>query len=814
MGGRFVDLDEDSRRALGFDSLLDAVADYAVSEEGRRRVRALRPLREAEAVRFELESVGEVVREIGAGGRLLGAGLPDALPALAALGVEGARASTLELRDLASVLVEAAALRARLCRLAEKDSPRLRALGRALSDLRGEAQPIAEGVEPDGRIADEASPELARLRRAVARTTQAIRRRLEGLLRDPGSAGAVRDDYVTERNGRFVIPVRSDSARSVRGIVHAASSSGATLFVEPFETVEMNNELVRLREREQEEQERVVRSWMERLRERLPEVRETVERILELDSLQARALFALRSEGEIPAVEEAGPLELEEARHPLLDRRLREQGGRAVPFDLRLDPPDRVLVISGPNAGGKTVALKAIGLAVLMAQSGIPVAARRARLPLYAQVRADVGDRQSIEADLSTFSAHMKAVSAVLSGLAPPALVLLDEIGTGTEPSEGAALAQAILEHLRKPAVTVVATTHHGRLKAWAMTADGAASAAMDFDEAALRPTFRLVAGAAGVSAGISIARRLGLHHDLVVRAQAVLGSEDGAAESALRRLRQLLREAEAGKQELERRREELARERERCRREVEAELARLRGSAREGIEAAVRDFRQAARSELEALRDRVERERLSRLAARAEVRLRGKFRKEAAGRLPQLRDTERPPAAEAAPGELTPGTRVRVLSFDREGEVVRVRGDRVELRLGAVSFSVSRSDVVPAGVRTGPDRRTGGSLASRRGATGSPVEAAREAAELRGEASRDLVLVGKKVEEALEEVDRFLDRAALDGMAEVRLVHGHGTGRLRLAVRQHLSGHPHVASYRPGRPPEGGDGATVVQLR
>lgn len=809
MSDRFVDLDEESRGALDFDVLLGVVAGYAVSEEGRRRVRGLRPLRDGAAVRREQESVGEVVREVGANGRLLPVGLPDPLPALAALEIEAARASTLELRDLARVLLGAAALRGRLLRLAEKGSPRLRAMGRELSDLRGEARPIADCVEPDGRIADGASPELGRLRRAVAGTSEAIRRRLEGILREPGSAGAFRDDYVTERNGRFVIPVRSDRARSVRGIVHGVSSSGATLFVEPLETVEMNNELVRLREQELEEQERVLRAWMARLRERLSEVRQTVERVLELDSLQARALFALRTGAEIPLLEEGGPLELAGIRHPLLDRKLQEQGGRAVPFDLRLEPPDRVLVVSGPNAGGKTVVLKTIGLAVLMAQSGIPVTARRARLPLYAQVKADVGDRQSIEADLSTFSAHVQAVSSVLSELVTPSLVLLDEVGTGTEPSEGAALAQAILERLRRPGVTAVATTHLGRLKAWALTADGAATAAMEFDEAALRPTFRLVAGVAGVSAGISIAERLGLDPGVIARARAVVASEDRDAESALGRLHELLRETEARKEELARRREELARERERGRLEVEAELARLRGWAREEIEATVRGFRQAARSELEALRDRAEHDRLSRLASRAEARLRDELRKEAARHEPNLRDGQRPTAgAETFPGELRPGTRVRVLSLDREGEIVGVRKDRVELRLGAVSFSASRCDVVPVPAGTGQ----GGEGARTPRATAA--EAAGETAELRGCATRDLLLLGRKIEEALEEVDRFLDSAALDGMTEVRLVHGHGTGRLRLAVRRHLSGHPLVASYRPGRPSEGGDGATVVRLR
>ncbi len=805
-----VDLDPDSRRALEFDAVLEVVASHAVTEEGARRMAALNPLRDEAAARAHLAAVEETGREIGARGRLLPGRLADPLVALGALAVEGARASTVALRDLALVLLAAADGRARLASLPERESPRLRSLGRGLPDLRREARAIVDHVEPEGRITDDASAELKRLRAAVARTAEAIRRRLESFLREPGSGGVIRDEFVTQRNGRFVIPVRGDSPRPVRGIVHAASSSGATLFVEPLETVETNNALIQLREQEQEEQERVVQGWMAALRARLEEVRLAVEGVLELDSLQARALFARDAGAVTPVVAEGNDLDLEGVRHPLLDRRLREEGVRSVPFDLRLKPPDRVLVVSGPNAGGKTVALKTVGLAALMAQSGIPVTACRARLPLFRQVRADIGDHQSIEADLSTFSAHVREVSSVLRTLEPPALLLFDEIGTGTEPSEGAALAQAVLERLRRPGVTAVATTHQGALKAWAMTAEGARSAAMEFDTETLRPTFRLILGSAGVSAGIEVAERHGLDPDVVGRAREILGGEGRKAEAYLSRLHELLREVEERRDELERLQTEMAGERDRERRQMEAEVARLRAAAREGLEEVVRDFREVARKELEALRDRAERARLERRLLRTEARLHGERERRAKDHVARAIGREEDPAPEVPREQIQPGLRVRIRSLDREGEIVRVRGSRVEVRLGTVTFTVDRSDVVAAEGRPHGDA----GLPSPTRVPARPLEAAREGADLRGEGSRELLLLGRTVEEALEEVDRFLDRAALEGVSEVRVVHGHGTGRLKAAVRSHLKGHPHAASHRPGEPREGGDGATVVILK
>ncbi|MBZ5640962.1 MAG: Smr/MutS family protein, partial [Acidobacteriia bacterium] len=690
--------------------------------------------------------------------------------------------------------------RAALLRLPAADYPKLRDLGAASPDLRAEAVEVVRNVEPDGRISDDASQELRRIRVAASRVGERLRRMLESYLHEPGAETVIQDDFITQRNGRYVIPVRSDAPRGVRGIVHSASSSGATLFVEPMESVDLNNELVRLSEAEAAEQDRVVERWSRRFRDRHGDVLVAMDGLVSADTLQARALFAAAAEAVTPRIGPGFPLRVREARHPLLDRRLRDQGARCVPIGIELNPPDQVLVISGPNAGGKTVALKTLGLAVVMAHSGLPVAAREASLPLYRQVRADIGDHQSIDADLSTFSAHVRAVARFLETMEPPALLLFDEIGTGTEPAEGVALAQAVLERLLAPGITAVATTHQGVLKAWAFTTAGAASAAMEFDEETLKPTFRILMGAAGVSAGVEIAARLGLPEAVVDRARALIAPGGRQTEDYLSRLRELVSDLEARRASVVTEQERLREEERRLASRAAADSERWRRHAQESLEGALRAFHEQGKRELQAIHDKRERARLEKEQARAESRLKGEIRRKTGG-VPPGGGTASEPAAPISP---RPGLRVRVLSLDREGEIVSVRGDKVEVRMGSVGIMVLGADLAPAGAEapTAPAR----AAAARRPAEPGPG--------LTDDTPTELLLIGKTVDEALPELDRFLDQAALHGTAEVRVVHGHGTGRLRASVRRFLRGHPHVESQRSGEPREGGDGATVVRIR
>ncbi len=793
------DLDPETRRVLELDAVLEYASSFASSAPGTARLLALRPIADARALDADHAAVDEAGQHVVGHGRLLPARLPDPAPALEPLGREGMQVDPLPLRELAVVLLEAADARRRLAALPGEGFAALRALGREIPDLTALARPVVTHVTPDGRLEDGASPELARIRQAIARVGERLRRQLESFLHDPSSATVVRDDFVTQRNGRFVIPVRADAPKAVEGIVHAASSSGQTLFVEPIASVALNNDLVRLLEEEAAERDRVVRGWAERFRARLPEVEAAVSGIAELDGLQARALFGRAIEGVRPRLLAGAPVDLRGVRHPLLDRRLKEQGAGCIPISIAIDPYDRVLLISGPNTGGKTVALKTVGLTILMAQSGLPVAAEAATIPVFGQMRADIGDHQSIDADLSTFSAHVRAVTRALSEARTPALFLFDEIGTGTEPGEGAALAQAILERLLARGITAIATTHHAALKGWAFSDERVLSAAMEFDPETLRPTYRVLPGVAGASAGIEVASRLGLDPAIIDRARSLFGESAGTAERMMTRLRELTAEMSHLTESLRDREAALEAERRRVEAEAREESQRRREESARTLDTALREFRRQSQQELLTIADARERAKAERAHVKAEGRLRETLRATTTA------------AAPRAPFTPVPGARVRIVSYDREGEIVSVRGETIDVRMGSATFSVKRADlapVEPAGPPPAPAAR--GKLAALLAGRSRAPLPERSAAER----PRELHLLGHTVDEALPEVDRFLDAASVEGCTEVRIVHGHGTGRLRVAVRGHLRGHPQVETFRPGAPNEGGDAATVVTLR
>jgi len=794
-----VDVDAATRASLEFDRVLEDVAGEARTAPGRDAVLASRPTRDPARARERVAAVDEMTRLLAGRGRPVPGGLPDPRPALTLLRIADAHPRARDLRDLAAFVAFAAELRARLGEAAEEDGlPRLEALARSAPDLGVRVRAILAAIEPDGRLADDASEGLRRIRRDMARVGARLRALLEGMLRDPGAAGRVQDEFVTQRNGRFVIPVRADAHGGVRGIVHASSSSGATLFVEPLESVESNNQLVRLQEQEAEETERILAAWSDGLRAVQDDVSACVDAVTRADALQARAVWAERAGAVLPEFVDEGALRLVGARHPLLDRRLRERGDGCVPITIVIDPWDRVLVLSGPNAGGKTVALKTLGLAPLLAQAGIPVPAESARLPVFGQVRADIGDHQSLAADLSTFSAHLGATRDVLRDLRPPALVLFDEIGTGTDPAEGAALAQAVLERLGRSGVTTAATTHHGAVKAWAFGRCGVVSAALEFDRETLRPTYRVLTGAAGVSAGLDVAERLGLDGDVVARARALIGEDAVRAEVYLERLRERMAELERERAELGERARAIERSESEVAARIDREVARVRDEAARRFDEQVVAFRELGRREIENLKDGRERERARRAQREAERRL----ATEAARRRDRVARTS-PADVVPTPRDWSPraGDRVRIVSFDRDGIVEAVDGDRVTVRLGAVSFRVALADV----------RRQVGEAPSTPGGSSGTARPRVPEDDLAPGPEREINLIGRTVVEALPEVDRFLDRAVRAGWPEVRIVHGHGTGRLRAAIRSHLRGHPLGRRHRSGGPGEGGDGATVV---
>jgi len=688
--------------------------------------------------------------------------------------------------------------------------PLLTARAGAVADLLPLAVAIRRAVLPNGEISDDAAPELKRIRANMGRTRETIQKTLERILRSRG--GEAGEDYVTLRNERFVIPVRAAERRQVQGVVHAASATGQTVFVEPLETIELNNKIVQLSEDEASEIARILVELTERLRGNLGPLRFGVETIAELDSVFARARFAREFDCSLPEFASDALLELKNARHPVLADTLRARGRSIVPITLSLGGPnsETVLVISGPNTGGKTVALKTVGMAALAAQSGIPVAAEIARLPLVDRVLVDIGDEQSIAADLSTFSAHMLNVRAMLEAATRHSLVLVDELGTGTAPEEGAALAVALLDEFRARGCLTLATTHHDRLKTYASTTAGVLNAAVEFDEVNLRPTYRLMVGVPGGSSGIDIAQRLGLPEHVIERARAQLSPEAHEAAALIAYLHRSRDELEALKREATRAAHDLALEKKQLQTEwTERQRKRLKELEQQFAQTLEKHEKEVARA-IEAVKERQLRAQLEKQTQRKLVKARGDAREEAdAATVAHLADTQADLGTVAtqtlrpvAQSDLVPGARVRVRGLPTPVTLRRHDDTSAEVEAGPLRMKVALADITAV---VGNDAPAKPSLP--RGVTLRTQPSAEPASE-------EINLIGCTVEEATRRVDKFLDQAALAGSSQVRLIHGHGTGALRRGLAEFLKTHPLVEAIRAEAEDHGGAAITLVQLK
>jgi len=692
--------------------------------------------------------------------------------------------------------------------------PLLAARAGAVADLRPLATAIRRAVLPNGEISDDATPELKRIRANMGRTRETVQKTLERILRSRG--GEAGEDYVTLRNDRFVIPVRAAERRQVQGVVHAASATGQTVFVEPFETVDLNNKIVQLAEDEAAEITRILVELTERLRGNLVPLRFAIDTIAELDSVFARARFAREFDCTLPQFtsEPTGDasLDLKGARHPVLADTLRAHGRSIVPITLALGGPDAetVLVVSGPNTGGKTVALKTVGLAALAAQSGIPVAAEAARLPLVDRVLVDIGDEQSIAADLSTFSAHMLNVRAMLEAATPHSLVLVDELGTGTAPEEGAALAVALLDEFRARGCLTLATTHHDRLKTYASTTPGVLNAAVEFDEVNLRPTYRLMVGVPGGSSGIDIARRLGLPAHVIDRARAQLSPEAHEAAALIAYLHRSRDELEVAKREATRAAQDLAVEKKQLQTEwTERQRKRLKELEQQFAQTLEKHEKEAARA-IESVKERELRAQLEKQTHRKLVKARGDAREEAdAATVAHLADSQADLGAAAAQAlkpvaqsDLVPGARVRVRGLPTPVTLRRRDGTSAEIEAGPLRMKVALADITAVVGNDAPAKTV-----LPRGVTVRTQPSAEPASE-------EINLIGCTVEEATRRVDKFLDQAALAGSSQVRLIHGHGTGALRRGLAEFLKTHPLVEAIRAEANDRGGEAITLVELK
>jgi DNA mismatch repair protein MutS2 len=667
---------------------------------------------------------------------------------------------------------------------------------------------IRRSVLPNGEISDDASPALRKIRASMNQTRDAIQKTLKHILRTKNAEAG--EDYVTLRNDRFVIPLRAENRRSVPGVVHGASATGQTIFLEPLETVETNNQLVQLREDEAAEIVRILRE----LTERLQRVREPLvlasETIAELDSVFARARFAQEFDAVMPEFSEASELRLEAARHPVLENKLRKESRAVVPMSLELGGEERVLVISGPNTGGKTVALKTTGIAALSAQSGIPVAAQRAVLPFFDRVLVDIGDEQSIAADLSTFSAHMLNLKAMLEAATPESLVLVDEMGTGTAPEEGAALAVALLDEFRTKNCIVLATTHHDRLKTYASTTPGVVNAAVEFDDVILRPTYRLMVGVPGGSSGIAIARRLGIAEPIIAQARSLMAPEALEAADLIAYLHRSRDELDRMQQQMTAERHALDEERKKLRDEwVGRQQSRIRELEEKFAEMQKRFDENVARV-VEAVKERELRGSVEKFARHKAQDVRGEARDELNAAVVQtISESQQDLGAPAVgkegvtAGQLQPGTKVHVRGFSKPVVLRRIDGTSAEIEAGPLRMKVGFDEI------TGIE---GTSTASTpRSSKGSITVRAQASDEGTG---GEINLIGCTVEEATERVDKFLDEAALANRSRVRIIHGHGTGALRKGLAQFLSKHPLVDNQSFETEERGGKAVTIVELR
>ena len=807
-------------RALEFERIVEAVQSFALTPMGAEQLGRLAPAADAQQVAAWLAATSETVRYLGANPLLplrASGELPDVLAALA---VNGRPLEALRLLALADFLDSVEDSRAAVHRVAAS-YPLLDGIAGAVASFKRETMAVREKIEPSGDVADTASPELKLIRERQRKQRTRLRGTLESFLRGKETAKYLQDQVVTERNGRYVLVVKAEHRSSIPGIVHGSSTSGASLFLEPLSTVEINNDIVALEEQEREEIHRILLALTDSFRARASDFDRTLAAATELDVIQGRARFSLLVNGVEPRISADGAFELRSARHPLLMREVtarlpdavaaspseREGRKEPVPVTITIVPPATCLLITGPNTGGKTVALKTAGLLAMMAQAGLHIpAAEGSRLPVFRSLFADIGDEQSIGASLSTFSGHIANIVAVDRQLDVPALVLLDEVGSGTDPMEGGALGVAVVDHFRRRGATVIATSHYDALKTYAATTDTVTGAAFGFEADTFEPTYRLVYGSAGRSLALEIAARLGLNPSIVAAARQQLSEREAQLSEHLAKIDRDMRALEhehrlatRERQTLEaaevrfRQREDLLRHREET----------FRNRLNEEIETQVR----RARSEIDDV--------IAQLKAKTAAIASASTRGVSTGETGAVRSDARtavdtvmkrflepvealaPPApAGNAPGI---GDRVVVGGLGLEGVVTAVHDGTADLDVHGKRMRASIRDLRVVGVAAAvaPAKvNVNVRLQPREGATS------------------DLNLIGCSVDEAIARAERFLDESLLGDQRTVRLIHGYGTGQLKRAIAGFLQQHPLVARFAPAPPAQGGGGVTVVELK
>ncbi len=790
-------------RALEFDRIVEAVQSFALTPMGAERLGQLSPSTDPARVAQLLAATTEAARFATAYGNfplLASSDLPQTLDALA---VEGRPLEPGRLLALAAFLDSVDDTRAAI-RRAGGGFTLLEALSATAASFQPEVGRVRDAIDPSGDVVDGASPELKAIRERLRKQRARLRGTLESYLRGRDTAKYLQDQVVTERNGRFVLVVKTEHRAAIPGIVHGASTSGASLFLEPLSTVEINNDIVALEEQEHAEILRILLALTDAFRRRPADLHRTIEAGTELDVLQGRARFSNSIDGVEPRLSTDGAVDLLAARHPLL--------AQPVPVTLRILQPATVLLITGPNTGGKTVALKTLGLLALMAQSGLRLpAADGSRLPVFRSIFADIGDEQSIDASLSTFSAHVTNIAAMDRGLALPALVLLDEIGSGTDPLEGGALGVAMVDHFRTNGAIVAATSHFDALKTYASTTSGVTSAAFGFDAQTFAPSYELRYGSPGRSLALEIAARLGLNPAVVAAARRNLSQRETQLAEHLAKIDHDMRSLEHEQRLAARERETLEAEEARMRQREDALRQRedtFRRRLNEALDAQVREARREIDDVIAALK--TETAAIAREAARqpASTGDAGHARRDARAAVDSVVKRFLEPVEEALPADPpaeapgatpAPGDRVVMIGLGLEAIVTAVHGDTADLDVRGKRMRAQLRDLRVAAPSA--------SAAVRRVSVHVDLQP-------RENAGTDLNVIGCTVDEALARAERFLDESLLNDHRTIRVIHGYGTGQLKRALTGYLQQHPLVARLESAPPEQGGGGVTVVELK
>ena len=792
-------MNDKTLRVLEYHKIIEKVAEKAESELGKEMVRNIRPSTDINEVQYLQNETEEALKLLIKKGSPPLYGIQDISRELKMAEIGGVLTPGGLLRVSDSLRV-ARGLKNYLKEARDQgvtDYPILQELIDSLRVFKEIEDEINNAIIGEEEISDNASPTLRNIRRQIINKNESIRNKLNSIISSQQYAKYLQDSIVTVREGRYVVPIKAENKRFFQGIVHDQSASGATLFIEPMAVVELNNELRELEMKEREEIERILRELTSLVADKVEHIRHNLKTLKRIDYIFAKGKYALEINGIKPILNREGYINIKKGRHPLLDPK------KVVPIDVYIGKDFNTLVITGPNTGGKTVTLKTVGLLTIMAQSGLHIPAEfNSEIGVFDKVFADIGDEQSIEQSLSTFSSHMKNIVGILEEVGPNSLVLFDELGAGTDPTEGAALAMAILDHLLNMDIRTIATTHYSQLKIYALTTDRVKNASVEFDVETLSPTYRLLIGVPGKSNAFEISKKLGLQSYIIEYAKSLVSRENVEFEDVLQAIDRDRRVIEESKQEAEKLKEEVRRLKE----ELELEKEKIKSSREKIITQAREEARRILRSakeesegiikELRNISSEIERDKLIRIQDMQE-----KMRKNLDEVESQLSGDILNVKANKEIKNLKVGETVEVLSLKQTGTVLELPDEEgnVLVQIGIMKVKVNKSTLRRADQAEEEKAKT------------------RTSKMIRSKSSHvknEIDLRGKTLDEALLELDKYIDDAYLAGLTEAYIIHGKGTGVLREGIKSYLKGHKHIKSYRTGNYNEGGTGVTVIELK